>query len=101
MDYSYELGWTTSKVAGGTMMKFSIERARSRSSYWVLFISTGTMIGYGWALSRATHPAVILALRFLQGICLYTRVYVIRRLVAKGFYPCISGFILPTCSESS
>jgi MFS family permease len=46
---------------------FPIERARSRGTYYVLAISTGTVVGYGWAVSHGAHPAVPLILQFFQG----------------------------------
>ena len=77
MDHNYrattkKLGLPVSKTSSSSSRqhdpaKFPIERARSRSSYWLLIISTGTMVGYGWAVSRAAHPAVPLTLQFLQG----------------------------------
>ncbi|KAL6855464.1 hypothetical protein ACO1O0_006611 [Amphichorda felina] len=73
MDHNYratiaELGWPDSKTASGPdMAAFPIERARSRSTYWLLAVSTASMAGYGWAVSRAAHPAVPLALQFVGG----------------------------------
>lgn len=72
MDYNYrvtarELGHGAGKATGEELHDFPIERARSRSSYWMLVVSTGTMLGYGWAAARAAHPAVPLILQFMQG----------------------------------
>jgi MFS family permease len=72
MDFNYRetarsIGWTIDKVSGDEILNFPIEKARTRGSYWLLLISTGTMIGYGWAAERQTHPAVALFLQFLQG----------------------------------
>lgn len=46
---------------------FPIERARSRGTYYVLAVSTGTVVGYGWAVSLGAHPSIPLILQFLQG----------------------------------
>ncbi|KAF2121587.1 major facilitator superfamily domain-containing protein [Lophiotrema nucula] len=72
MDYNYrctarKFGWTVNKVAGDHLLRFPIECARSRGSYWMLIVSTTTMIGYGWAVERSVHPAVVLVLQFMQG----------------------------------
>ncbi|KAJ6447190.1 NACHT and WD domain-containingprotein [Purpureocillium lavendulum] len=58
-------GATTAAAAGPS--SFPIERARSQSSYWMLAVATGTMIGYGWSVERAAHAAVPLTLQFMQG----------------------------------
>lgn len=55
-------------VATGARAGFPIERARSRSSYWMLAVATGTMVAYGWVIERAVHPAVPLVLQFMQGL---------------------------------
>ena len=80
MDYSYKLtakkiGWTIDKVSGDDLAKFPIERARSRGSLLLLLISTATLLGYGWAVSRHVHVSVPLILQFVQGFwgtCFYT-----------------------------
>jgi MFS family permease len=80
MDYNYrvtakKIGWTVDKVAGDSLRHFPIERARSRGSYWLLLISTATLIGYGWAVKTQTQVSVLLILQFVQGFwgtCFYT-----------------------------
>lgn len=72
MDYNYratlrDIGWGVVKVTGDDLLRFPIERARSHKSYYMLIISSATMIGYGWAVSRASHPAVPMILQFMQG----------------------------------
>jgi hypothetical protein len=72
MDYNYRtiarsIGWTINKVSGDDLLKFPIERARTRYSYIMLITSTVTMIGYGWSIQRRAHPAIPLILQFLQG----------------------------------
>lgn len=80
MDYNYKvtarkIGWTVSKVSGDDLNHFPIERARSRGSFWLLAISTATLVGYGWAVSRHAHVSIPLILQFIQGFwgtCFYT-----------------------------
>jgi multidrug resistance protein len=80
MDYNYKatarkIGWIIDSVAGDDLTNFPIERARSRGSYWLLVISTTTLVGYGWASSMHAHVSVLLILQFVQGLwgtCFYT-----------------------------
>jgi hypothetical protein len=80
MDYNYKatarkIGWVIDSVAGDDLTHFPIERARSRGSYWLLVISTATLVGYGWASSMHAHVSVLLILQFVQGLwgtCFYT-----------------------------
>ncbi|CAG9990628.1 unnamed protein product [Clonostachys byssicola] len=72
MDRNYaktlrELGWTTDRVTPDELVHFPIEKARTRNTYPFLFISAGTIIGYGWAVTQSAHPAVALVLQFIQG----------------------------------
>jgi MFS family permease len=80
MDYNYNVtgrksGLVVDKVAGDDLQHFPIERARSRGSYWLLLISTATLIGYGWAVETRSHVSILLVLQFVQGFwgtCFYT-----------------------------
>ncbi|KAL9614135.1 MAG: hypothetical protein Q9167_001345 [Letrouitia subvulpina] len=72
MDHNYKvtakkIGWTVNKVAGDDLNNFPIERARSRGSLWLLIISTATLVGYGWAVSKHVQVSVALILQFIQG----------------------------------
>ncbi|KAK3936232.1 major facilitator superfamily domain-containing protein [Diplogelasinospora grovesii] len=60
-------GWTVDRVAGDDLLRFPVERARTRGSLTLLAISTVTMVGYGWAVQRGAPAAVPLALQFVQG----------------------------------
>ncbi|CAI6043876.1 unnamed protein product [Clonostachys chloroleuca] len=62
-----ELGWTTDRVNPDELVNFPIEKARARNTYLFLFVSTGTIVGYGWAVTQSAHPAVALVLQFIQG----------------------------------
>jgi MFS family permease len=80
MDYNYTVtarksGLVVDKVTGDDLQHFPIERARSRGSYWLLLISTATLIGYGWAVETHSHVSILLVLQFFQGFwgtCFYT-----------------------------
>jgi multidrug resistance protein len=80
MDYNYNVtarknGLVVDRVAGDNLEDFPIERARSRGSFWLLLISTATLIGYGWAVENHSHVSILLILQFIQGFwgtCFYT-----------------------------
>ncbi|CAG8979890.1 hypothetical protein HYALB_00002664 [Hymenoscyphus albidus] len=80
MDYNYkrtakDIGWKVNNVTGDDLKRFPIERARSRGSYWLLMISTATLVGYGWAVAKHAHVSVLLILEFIQGFwgtCFHT-----------------------------
>ena len=80
MDYNYrmtakKIGWTVDRVSGDDLANFPIERARSSGSLLLLLISTATLLGYGWAVSKHAHVSVPLILQFVQGFwgtCFYT-----------------------------
>jgi MFS family permease len=72
MDHNYravarQIGMTVDKRSGDDLLKFPIERARTRYSYVMLVISTATMLGYGWSIQKHAHPAIPLILQFMQG----------------------------------
>lgn len=80
MDHNYKftarkIGWTVNKTSGDNLDNFPIERARSRGSWWLLLISTATLVGYGWAVNVQVHVSVPLVLQFVEGFwgtCFYT-----------------------------
>lgn len=80
MDYNYkvtakDIDWTVDEVSGDDLRHFPIERARSRGSYCLLLISTATLIGYGWAITKHSHFSILLILQLIQGFwgtCFYT-----------------------------
>ena len=72
MDYNYKIvarkiGWNIDEVAGDDLQHFPIERARARGSYFLLIISTAVLVGYGWAVMKHAHLAIVLILQFIQG----------------------------------
>ncbi|KAI4267625.1 MAG: hypothetical protein L6R38_008174 [Xanthoria sp. 2 TBL-2021] len=72
MDYNYKtvarkIGWNIDEVAGDDLQHFPIERARARGSYYLLIISTAVLVGYGWAVTKHAHLAIVLILQFIQG----------------------------------
>ena len=82
MDYNYKtvatkIGWNIDEVAGDDLQHFPIERARARGSYFLLMLSTAVLIGYGWAVTKHAHLAIILILQFVQGSmgCCFYNIY--------------------------
>ncbi|KAL8949290.1 MAG: hypothetical protein Q9222_004596 [Ikaeria aurantiellina] len=72
MDYNYKtvarkIGWNIDEVTGDDLKQFPIERARARGSYFLLIISTAVLVGYGWAVTKHAHLAIVLILQFVQG----------------------------------
>ena len=80
MDRNYRtianrIGHTINTISGDDLNHFPIERARTRGSWYLLGISTCSLIGYGWALEQHAHMSIPLIFQFLQGFlgtCLYT-----------------------------
>ena len=82
MDYNYKtvarkIGWNIDEVAGDDLQHFPIERARARGSYFLLIISTAVLVGYGWAVTKHAHLAILLVLQFIQGSmgCCFYNIY--------------------------
>ncbi|KAI0157013.1 major facilitator superfamily domain-containing protein [Xylariaceae sp. FL1272] len=72
MDHNYShvsrrVGWSGDKATGNDLFRFPIELSRTRFSYWMLAISTATMIGYGWTVYYRAHFSISLVLQFSQG----------------------------------
>ena len=69
MDRDYRVtakayGITIEKVKGDDLAEFQIERARFRSSGYLITLAIATIIGYGWALDtkvvrRPTSPKLL------------------------------------------
>ncbi|KAK4978081.1 hypothetical protein LTR42_002458 [Elasticomyces elasticus] len=80
MDYNFRLtanrfGLAVDRVLGHESSKFSLEHARSRGSFWLLGVSTITLVAYGWTVTRHVHIAVPIFLQFVLGFvqtCFYT-----------------------------
>ncbi len=75
MDYCYkktakETGHPINKTSGDDLTNFPIEKARSRSSFYLISLSTCALAGYGWAIQAHAHVSVPLVLQFILGfIC--------------------------------
>lgn len=75
MDKNYEktakaIGHTIDRFSGDNLDHFPIEKARARSSWYLLMTSTCTLVGYGWALETHSHESIPLILQFVLGfIC--------------------------------
>ncbi|KAI4124109.1 MAG: hypothetical protein LQ338_004981 [Usnochroma carphineum] len=73
MDYDYlktaaAVGFTVDKTKGDDLTKFPIEKARLRSIWYYVSISTMCTTGYGWTLETRTHLAAPLILLFICGL---------------------------------
>lgn len=75
MDRNYdktakEIGHIIDRFSGDDLNYFPIEKARARSSWYLLAISICTLVGYGWALQKHCHESISLLLQFVLGfIC--------------------------------
>lgn len=72
MDRNYKrtaakIGFKVDKVSGDDLAKFPIEQARSHGCAYLLVLSIGVMLGYGWSIAYHAHVAVPLILQFFQG----------------------------------
>ena len=91
MDRNYrttakEIGYTIDREGGDDLRHFPIERARTRGSWYLLAILTGTLIGYGWALEQRSHVSIPLILQFIQGF-LGTSIYTIFNTLLVDVFP--------------
>jgi multidrug resistance protein len=71
LDHDYRV--TTKKLAiqlkppSTVLGKFPIEKARLRSIFPVVLVSSITTIGYGWTLHARRHIAILLVIQFFSG----------------------------------
>ena len=91
MDRNYrttanEIGHTIDREHGDDLRHFPIERARTKGSWYLLAILTGTLIGYGWALEQRSHVSIPLLLQFIQGF-LGTSIYTIFSTLLVDVFP--------------
>ena len=91
MDRNYRstakgIGHTIDRECGDDLRHFPIERARTRGSWYLLLILTGTLIGYGWALEQRSHVSIPLLLQFIQGF-LGTSIYTIFNTLLVDVFP--------------
>ncbi|KAL5353799.1 hypothetical protein ACLOAV_001841 [Pseudogymnoascus australis] len=102
MDYNYRivarrLDWTIDKVKGDDMLLFPIELARTRGTYIMLAIALATTVSYGWTAQHGVHPAVLLVLQFLEGLCV-TFFYNTYGTLIVDFFPDKPGTAAATAS---
>ncbi|KAL4915525.1 major facilitator superfamily domain-containing protein [Aspergillus aurantiobrunneus] len=80
MDHNYKatarkLNRAINRVSGDDLQSFPIELARSRGIYYLLAISTATLVAYGWTVHHERHFSIPLVLQYIQGLwgtCFYT-----------------------------
>ncbi|KAI4267006.1 MAG: hypothetical protein L6R35_006887, partial [Caloplaca aegaea] len=73
MDRDYRVtaaavGFTIDRTSGDDLTEFPIEKARLRSIWYYVTVSTICTIGYGWTLQSRTHLAAPLILLFICGL---------------------------------
>lgn len=91
MDLNYRhvakaAGITTDRVRGDDMTKFPIERARSRGSISIIAVSMCVVIGYGWAVEKHAHLALLLACQLYIG-CKCTTLHQIYSALVVDIFP--------------
>ncbi|KAL4756746.1 major facilitator superfamily domain-containing protein [Aspergillus foveolatus] len=80
MDHNYKVtarkhNQPINRVFGDNLQQFPIELARSRGTYYLLVISTCTLLAYGWTANYKKQFTILLILQFIQGFwgtCFYT-----------------------------
>lgn len=93
MDHNYKrtaakIGFTVDKASGDDLADFPIEQARSRGCAYLLILSFGVMLGYGWSIERHAPVAIPLILQFFQGF------------LATWFLQCFSALLVDTFPET-
>jgi len=73
IDYNYKhtarkLGLRIDKVKGDDLAEFPIEDARTKGCAYLLVLSLGIMVGYGWSVQKGVHVAAPLIFQFAQGL---------------------------------
>ncbi|KAB8211107.1 major facilitator superfamily domain-containing protein [Aspergillus parasiticus] len=69
------VGIITGGYINGRIMDHNYQVFALRGSYYLLIISTATLIGYGWAAKESVYFVILLVLQFVQGFwgtCFYT-----------------------------
>jgi hypothetical protein len=72
MDHNYKhtaakIGFMVDRVSGDDVANCPIEEARSRGCAYLLVLSFGVMLSYGWSIERHAPVAIPLILQFFQG----------------------------------
>ncbi|KAF7503602.1 hypothetical protein GJ744_003585 [Endocarpon pusillum] len=83
-----KIEFTVDKVSGDDLADFPIEQARSRGCAYLLILSFGVMLGYGWSVERHAPVAIPLILQFFQGF------------LATWFLQCFSALLVDTFPET-
>ncbi|KAL4952226.1 hypothetical protein BDW69DRAFT_185629 [Aspergillus filifer] len=63
LDYNYKVtarkhNQPTDRVSGDNLRDFPRERARSRGTYYLIIILTGTLLAYGWTVQHGKHFSI-------------------------------------------
>ncbi|KAI0867259.1 chloramphenicol resistance protein [Hypoxylon argillaceum] len=81
-----KLGMKVDGKRGMDLADFPLEKARIQLIFPLIFVGTGALIGYGWALERQVSVAVPLVLSFFIGLCV-TWPFQIMNLLIVDSYP--------------
>lgn len=65
--------------------KFPVEKARIQLIFPLIFVGTGALIGYGWALERQVGVAVPLVLSFFIGLCVTWPFQILNLLIVDSY----------------
>jgi multidrug resistance protein len=90
-DYDYRKtalahGFSINKVSGDKLLEFPIEKARLRTVWCYIFISSTSTLGYGWALQMRAHLSVPLIMQFLIGLAV-TGIFNVCNTLIVDLYP--------------
>ncbi|KAI1185287.1 chloramphenicol resistance protein [Nemania serpens] len=79
------LGVKVDRKRGNDMANFPVEKARIQLIFPLIFVGTGALIGYGWALERQVSVAVPLALSFFIGLCVTWPFQILNLLIVDAY----------------
>ncbi|KAI1160479.1 chloramphenicol resistance protein [Nemania serpens] len=80
-----KLGVKVDRKRGNDMAKFPVEKARIQLIFPLIFVGTGALIGYGWALERQVGVAVPLVLSFFIGLCVTWPFQILNLLIVDSY----------------
>lgn len=80
------IGFTIDYKRGDDLRHFPIEEARIVPVYPILGTGIAAVIAYGWVLQAGTHPAGLLVMLFLVGLCV-TGSFAILHTLVVDLYP--------------
>lgn len=82
---AHKLGVKVDRKRGNDMANFPVEKARIQLIFPLIFVGTGALIGYGWALERQVGVAVPLVLSFFIGLCVTWPFQILNLLIVDSY----------------